>query len=685
MMPTLAPRLRLLLLAMALLAFVASAYWAVRQQPDIMHRLDATYVGLLLLIGIPIIWIGNALEFQLMGRYVGVHIRLGPALVTTLLASAANMLPLPGGVLTRMATLKGHGTGLKAGARINLLFALLWVAASLCYSGVWLVIIGPTGIGVAFVCAGAAMALAGGAIARNRGGDVGVLQRALSLRLLMSAGENVALFWAFLAVGLGIPFGKAALFGLSSVLGSAVSIVPAGLGVREGAAALLALLVDVPPANAFLAIAGMRLLLMIFMATMTGVMMGLRGNTDDARKPAPAPDSTPEATPLVVWGTYDLGKPRTRILLRGLREQGMPLHAIHADVWRGVEDKSQVHGGLFKLRLLLRWIGSYPGLIARYLRAPHHDTVLVCYMGFLDVLILWPFARLRGARIVWDVFIPLYNMVVEDRRLFRPGSLPARLVFALEWLASRAADLLIFDTDAHRQYFARAFHLPAVSTGTAWVGVEPERFTPKARETSSGASRLSVLFYGQMIPLHGVQTIIEAARITRDEPIDWTIIGDGQESAQVERMLAEMPLPHLQWVRWVEYPILIDWLAHADVCLGIFGDSDKAGRVIPNKVFQIAAAGRPLITRDSPAIRELLSPEADGVALVPAADAQALAAAVRHVHPLAGAPGHHHAAIAAAITPLAVAGQFLDVLHRHDRHWRQDEAVLHDNRVATPD
>jgi glycosyltransferase involved in cell wall biosynthesis len=65
------------------------------------------------------------------------------------------------------------------------------------------------------------------------------------------------------------------------------------------------------------------------------------------------------------------------------------------------------------------------------------------------------------------------------------------------------------------------------------------------------------------------------------------------------------------------------------VCLGIFGTSEKAASVIPNKVFQVVAAGRPLITRDSPAIRELLSPTPGCVSLVAAGDAAALADAVR--------------------------------------------------------
>src|SRR3546814_8336865 len=71
-------------------------------------------------------------------------------------------------------------------------------------------------------------------------------------------------------------------------------------------------------------------------------------------------------------------------------------------------------------------------------------------------------------------------------------------------------------------------------------------------------------------------------------------------------MLAEEPLPKLHWLEWVEYRQLKQFIAEAELCLGIFGTSEKVASVIPNKVFQLVAAGRPVITRDSAAIRDLL-------------------------------------------------------------------------------
>ena len=55
---------------------------------------------------------------------------------------------------------------------------------------------------------------------------------------------------------------------------------------------------------------------------------------------------------LMCWGTYDTGKPRTRVLREGLRENGVRLSECHAPVWKGVEDKSQVKGAWNKAQLL---------------------------------------------------------------------------------------------------------------------------------------------------------------------------------------------------------------------------------------------------------------------------------------------------------------------------------------------
>jgi glycosyltransferase involved in cell wall biosynthesis len=131
------------------------------------------------------------------------------------------------------------------------------------------------------------------------------------------------------------------------------------------------------------------------------------------------------------------------------------------------------------------------------------------------------------------------------------------------------------------------------------------------------------LFVGKLIPLHGLETILGAAALCPE--IEFRIIGSGQ----LDDLLSSPPA-NVVWERWVGYERLPDLYRSTGCALGIFGVSEKATRVIPNKAFQALATETPLITADTPAARELLEHERDAL-LVPPGNPEALAAAVRRL------------------------------------------------------
>jgi len=340
---------------------------------------------------------------------------------------------------------------------------------------------------------------------------------------------------------------------------------------------------------------------------------------------------TPGARPradrrVVLWGTYDLGKPRTRILRDGLGAAGIDVIEIHADIWSAHADKSQA-GKAAVLLVLLRALLAYPGLVLRYLRAPAHDAVIVPYLGQFDVIFLKPFAWLRRRPVVWDMFISLYDTVVSDRQMVRPTNPVAYGLRALEWCACRAASLVVLDTETHARRIAAMFGLAEGRTGAVPVGAEPEAFARIApRASHDGPTR--ILFYGQFIPLHGIATILEAALSERGRAHHWHLIGTGQDNAVAEAALADGTSPHVTWERWRPYEQLIDAIEDADVCLGIFGASEKAASVIPNKVYQCLVAGRTVITRQSDAIEESFPAPHTGLFPIPHSDHTALLDAI---------------------------------------------------------
>jgi glycosyltransferase involved in cell wall biosynthesis len=225
--------------------------------------------------------------------------------------------------------------------------------------------------------------------------------------------------------------------------------------------------------------------------------------------------------------------------------------------------------------------------------------------------------------------LSLYDTVVCDRKLVSRHHPLAWLLYAWEWLACRAADVVILDTEAHGKYFANTFNLSPEKVQSVLVGAEPGVFAPEESPSPKPSTPLTVLFYGQFIPLHGIETVVRAAGLAGALDIEWVLIGRGQEEDRIRSLLQKVSPRRLTWIEWVPYSELAQWIRRADICLGIFGTSAKAARVIPNKVFQIIATGKPLITRDSPAIRELVTEKMRDIVLVPPGDARALLDAVQ--------------------------------------------------------
>ena len=86
------------------------------------------------------------------------------------------------------------------------------------------------------------------------------------------------------------------------------------------------------------------------------------------------------------------------------------------------------------------------------------------------------------------------------------------------------------------------------------------------------------------------------------------LIGSGRTFNLVKNLSERLRLKNVSFLtKWTPYQQLPNHIAKADLCLGIFGDTPKAKRVIPNKAFESLAMGKPLITGDSSATREALT------------------------------------------------------------------------------
>ena len=310
------------------------------------------------------------------------------------------------------------------------------------------------------------------------------------------------------------------------------------------------------------------------------------------------------------FGTYERRYPRNAQVVSCLRRAGVDVVECHEPVWERMEHK---------------W-GAGPRALARLGRAEVRltrrrlagcDALIVGYPGHADL----PAARhvAAGRPVAFNPLVGLYDTLVDDRRRFAPGSAAARALAWLDRQALRAAELVVADTDANAAYFQRIAGLPPERIATCLVGAEERIFRPGWHPSAP----FTALFVGKLIPLHGLDVVLEAARLAPE--VHFRVVGSGQLHA----LLAGRPR-NVTHVPWVAYEHLPGEYHRAGCTLGVFGTSAKARRVIPNKAFQALACGAPLVTGDTPAARELLV-DGESTLLVPPGDAPALAATLRRL------------------------------------------------------
>lgn len=312
---------------------------------------------------------------------------------------------------------------------------------------------------------------------------------------------------------------------------------------------------------------------------------------------------------IVCWGTYDLGKPRVRILLDSLHKSSYHVIECHSNIWNNIEDKSQVKGFFKKAKILSNLLLSYPKLIIKYLNLPPHDLVFIPYLGVFDILFLSPILFFKKTPVVLDFFVPLYDSIVNDRKLIAKWNPFALLILFFEKVALHFATTILVDTNSHGKYISQLYKIPENRCKRVFVGAEEIFYNPiKPQKELFDSKEFNIFFYGQFIPLQGIDKIVDAAKIIKEKGLNnikFTIAGIGQTSDIIDKIIKDEKIDNIKRITWIPYTDIPSWINESDICLGIFGDSIKAKSVIPNKVFQILATNKDVITVDSPAIREL--------------------------------------------------------------------------------
>ena len=147
------------------------------------------------------------------------------------------------------------------------------------------------------------------------------------------------------------------------------------------------------------------------------------------------------------------------------------------------------------------------------------------------------------------------------------------------------------------KFKGKHFVLPVLADTTIYYPVKKEINNEK----------IKILFYGSFIPLHGIDIILNAFSLMEKNNIKFeaNIIGKGQMYSEMKKLYDNLNLKQVSMNgEVINENQLSDMIREHDIVLGIFGESEKAKSVIPNKVYQSTACRKCTVTMNASVLNE---------------------------------------------------------------------------------
>lgn len=308
------------------------------------------------------------------------------------------------------------------------------------------------------------------------------------------------------------------------------------------------------------------------------------------------------------WGRFDPAYSRNRVYIALFKELGWDVRLFPVKYCCALGDLEWLIRGDKSLRPDLVWVP-----VARQ----------------RDAAAATRWARRRGIPIAFDPMISAWDKKVLEQRKWKAEEPRARRLLAWETKLFNGVDRMICDTSCHADFFHAHMGVPRDKLRVLFTGTDEQVFKPADRPEDDPPhdpkAPLRILYHGAYLPLHGTEVIVEAARRTQHLNVHWDFLGWGAYKAATEEKAKGIAnVTFLEKVPYVDVPRVI---RTADIVLGVFGTTEKASRVIGNKVYEAMACCRPVINEYCTGY----PPEAKdcpAITFIPPGDPQALADAV---------------------------------------------------------
>jgi glycosyltransferase involved in cell wall biosynthesis len=240
-----------------------------------------------------------------------------------------------------------------------------------------------------------------------------------------------------------------------------------------------------------------------------------------------------------------------------------------------------------------------------------------------DVILLYgvPTVGMQVLSVAKQFRVPVVFRSIDVSHQLVPSRLLVRVTRALEKYVYRRAQLNIALTPHLRDYIVSY----GVSPGRVRLlpsGVDSQMFSPGPKECNAvehlhlAAGSRVILFMGTIYRFSGLDRLIGyfPAVLQRYPTAKLLIVGTGEDEARLRRLTLERGLQDaVIFAGFRPYTHLPDIVRCSEICINPFELNAITAKILPTKLFQYLACGKPVLATELPGTLPFLSGEEHGI------------------------------------------------------------------------
>ena len=259
--------------------------------------------------------------------------------------------------------------------------------------------------------------------------------------------------------------------------------------------------------------------------------------------------------------------------------------------------------------------------------------------------------------------------------------MPIRVIRAVAGFLYRSCEHIVVVTPAFREDLVSKWSMPSEKISIVENGVETDLFTPDGgKDTAKSAlgiqGRFVVSYIGTLGLAHGLSTVLQgAAQLQATLPeIVFLFVGEGADKERLVSLARDKGLLNVLFLPQQPREKIPSIIRASDVCLVPLRKADVFKTVIPTKMLEFMACGRPVILGVDGQARQVLDEAQAGVFVEPE-NQVALVQAIKHLYQdstlrqTLGRNGRNY--IVEHLSREQTAKLYTTVLEKVAFHWKQ--------------